>query len=70
MITRPLLVRNGADVKLPAGQHTRINVYSEMLLQVVRDYNGIGDWRLLEDHDIEFFYNALRPELKKASRGS
>ena len=68
MISEPLLVRDGIDTKLPKGQHTRVNVYSEMLLHVIRDYNGIGDWRELEEHEIEFFYDALRKELKKATK--
>jgi hypothetical protein len=70
VITEPKLARPGGDVILPRGQHTRLNVYSEMLLQVVRDYPGIGDWRELEEHEIEFFYNALRPELRKMKSGS
>jgi hypothetical protein len=53
---------------LPKEQHTRINVYSEMLLHVCRDFAGIGDWRTLEEHEIEFFYNSLRKELKKATK--
>jgi len=69
VITRPLLVRNGTDVKLPSGRHLRFAVYQEMLLQVVRMYPGIGDWRLLTAQEIEFFYDALRPELRKATRG-
>lgn len=53
---------------LKDGYHTRVNVYSEMLLQVVRDYPGIGDFRLLTEDEIEFFYDALRPELRKATK--
>lgn len=68
VITGPTLVRFGQEVILPKEQHTRINVYAEMLLCVTRDYNGIGDWRELEEHEIEFFYNGLRRELKKATK--
>jgi hypothetical protein len=35
-----------------------------MLLQVVIDVPGIGNWRELADNEIRFFYNALRPTLK------
>jgi hypothetical protein len=41
-----------------------------MLLQITRDYPGLGDWRLLEEHEIRFFYDALRPELRKTKSGS
>jgi len=68
VITEPLLVRDGQEVTLQGEKHNRVNVYSEMLLHVVRDYAGIGDWRSLEEHEIEFFYDALRYELKKATK--
>lgn len=67
-ITEPKLVRDGTDVILPKGQHTRPNVYSEMILQITRDYSGLGNWRDLEEEEIEFFYNGLRAELKQATK--
>ena len=70
VITEPKLARPGGDVTLPSGKHTRLNVYREMLLQITRDYPGLGDWRLLEEHEIRFFYDALRPELRKMKSGS
>jgi hypothetical protein len=39
-----------------------------MLLQIARDYAGIGDWRTLEESEIEFFYDGLRRELEQATR--
>jgi hypothetical protein len=68
IISGPLLVRGGKDVKLPKNQHTRLNVYSEMLRQIINDYPSLGDWRLLEEHEIEFFYDGLRPAIKKATK--
>jgi len=68
VITEPLLVRDGQDVTLPKDQHTRITVYSEMLLQIMLDYPSLGNWRTLEEHEIEFFYNARRASLKKDTK--
>ena len=51
-------------------RHTFWTVYSEMFLQVVRDYSGIGDFRDLECHEIEFLFDALRGELKQATKGA
>jgi hypothetical protein len=45
-------------------------VYDMMLLQVMRDYAGLGDWRALTAGEIEWLYDALRPELKKATKPS
>jgi hypothetical protein len=39
-----------------------------MLLQVVIDVPGIGDWRLLTDNEIRFFYNALRHTLQARTK--
>ena len=61
-------MRAGADVKLSRQAHTRVTVYSEMLAQVVRDYSGIGDFRVLSADEIRFFYDWLRPELKEATK--
>ena len=62
-------MRNGADEKLPKGGHTRGSVYSEMLLQVARDYSGLPDVRTLTASQICFFYDGLRAELKAHTRG-
>jgi hypothetical protein len=44
-------------------------VYCEMILQITRDYGGLPDVRTLTRSQIEFFYDALRPELRKYTRG-
>lgn len=61
-------MREGEDTKLPNEQHTRRNVYAEMLAQVVREYSGIGDFRTLTSDEIRFFYDWLRPELKVVTK--
>ena len=68
VIGEPLLVRNGQNVKLPQGRHTRQAVYTEMLLQIMCDYNGIGDFRVLTSDEIRFLYDGLRPGLLKATK--
>lgn len=55
-------------MQIPGGCHTRYNVYGEMLLQICRDYQGIGDFRKLSEIEIEFFYDGLRGELRKGTR--
>lgn len=39
-----------------------------MLLQVARDYPGVGDVRALTVDEIVFFYNGLRRELHSHTR--
>jgi hypothetical protein len=39
-----------------------------MLFQIMRDFPAVGDWHELTEEEIEFFYDALRPELKEATR--
>lgn len=62
------LVRRGADEKLPGGGHVAARVYGEMLLQVCRDYPGIPDARTLKAHEIRFFYEGLRAELREHTK--
>jgi hypothetical protein len=57
-------VRNGADVRLSSARAT----YREMLLQCARDYPGLPDARTLTIGEILFFYEGLRPELRKHTR--
>ncbi len=57
-------MRHGADERLRDGNHTFQIVYTEMLLQIARDYPGIPDVRTLKAHEIRFFYDGLRAELK------
>jgi hypothetical protein len=58
-------VQNGADVKLSSGSQT----YRHMLYQIARDYPGVPDVRTLTVAEIAFFYDGLRPELRKHTRG-
>ncbi len=67
-LTDTPLVRYGEDVKLPKGEHNFQNVYTEMLLQISRDYSGIPDIRTLKKREIKFFYEGLRPELKNHTK--
>ena len=62
------MVRNGANEKLPFPNHTFINVYTEMFLQVLRDYQSLPDVRTLKAHEIKFFYEGLRNELKEHTK--
>lgn len=44
------------------------NVYSEMLLQITMDYPGLPDPRTLTNSEIRFFYEGLRPSLRKHTK--
>lgn len=57
------LIRLGAEYRHPLRGHTAIPVYTEMLLQVCRDYPGLPDPRTLRGREIRFFYDGLRAEL-------
>jgi len=63
------LVRYGVDEKIPKGAHTMVVVYTEMLLQIARDYSGVPDVRSLKTSEIKFFYEGLRAELIKHTKG-
>jgi hypothetical protein len=39
-----------------------------MVLQITRDYPGLPDVRTLKAHEIKFFYEGLREELKKHTK--
>ena len=78
MLAADLLVRGGQDQQSspvldretnePIETHTPFNVYAEMLLQICRDYPGLPDPRTLELHEIRFFYDGLRADLKAATK--
>lgn len=57
-------MRNGADARLSSAKAT----YREMLLQCARDYPGLPDPRTLTLGELVFFYDGLRPELRKHTR--
>ena len=63
-LVRTQLVRDGEDWNHPQQGHLFQHVYTEMLLQVTRDYPGLPDVRTLKVHEISFFYEGLREELK------
>jgi hypothetical protein len=43
-------------------------VYREMLLQACLDYPGIGDFRVLTDAELRFFYNGIRQNLQQRTK--
>lgn len=67
-IVKALLVRFGEDTKLEKGQHNFTNVYTEMFLQICRDYSSLPDPRTLRMSEIRFYYDGLRSELKEHTR--
>lgn len=44
-------------------------VYTEMFLQVMLEYNSLGDFRRLTYDEVKFFYEAIRPSLRRATKG-
>ena len=66
-------MRNGVDARLPLGAldckaPTRALTHTEMLRQIARDYPGLPDARTLTFAEIVWFYDGLRPELKKQTK--
>lgn len=45
-----------------------VEAHVEMLLQVCRDYPALPDPRTLKAHEIRFFYDGLRAELKEHTK--
>lgn len=62
------LVRHGVDEFLTRGRHKVLAVYSEMLLQVSREYPGLPDPRTMTLGEIRFFYSGLRSDLRKLTQ--
>ena len=68
------LVRKGEDAELPRhretgkSSHTLLPVYSEMLLQICRDYPSLPNPRSLTLSEIRFFYNGSRNTLHEMTR--
>lgn len=46
-------------------QHTVPVVFREMIVQVCMDYPGLPDVRSMDVDEIAFFYDGLRPALRK-----
>jgi len=64
----PSLVRHGDDFYIPNGEHTALNVFTEMFLQISVDYSVLPDARTLTIDEILFYYNGLRAGLKDATK--
>ena len=62
---RTPIVRGGKDDFFINGAHTFAPVYVEMMLQIYRDYNSLPLPEKIKAHEIRFFYNGLRAELKR-----
>lgn len=59
---------HGADDKFKNGGHNFGNVYTNMLFQICRDYSGLPNVKELKAHEIRFFYEGLRAELKEHTK--
>lgn len=68
-------MRNGGDYRLPklldqttgmmVGGHKMQAVYGEMMCQIALDYAGCPDVRTMTLHQIRYFYDRLRPSIKR-----
>lgn len=67
-LVKTSLVRQGDEWYHPSRGHIAEVVYTEMLLQISRDYPGLPDSRYLKFREIRFFYNGLRNELKEHTK--
>jgi len=72
-VATPLVLTDGSEGRLPPGKdghpiHTLPVVYGAMLMQVMREYSGLGDFRRLSLAEIRFLYGGLRRELKESAR--
>jgi hypothetical protein len=48
--------------------HTRANVYRQMIVDISLYYKSLPDVRTLTYSEIEFFYDGIRPLLKRDSK--
>jgi hypothetical protein len=62
-LVRTKLVRKGVEEKLQDNQHTYVNVYAEMFLQICMEYPGLPNALELNSAQIRFFYMGLRSTL-------
>ena len=62
-------MRRGENEKLKDHDNVFSVVYGEMFLQICRDYPGLPNARTIKAREILFFYNGLRPELQKHTKG-
>jgi len=63
-----LLVRKGEDFMHPKRSHKFEDVHREMFIQVCRDYASLPTVENLKMHQIRFFYEGLREELKHTTK--
>jgi hypothetical protein len=78
VLAAALLVRGGQDQASPpvfdqelgrlVKTHTPFAVHTEMLRQICRDYPGLPDPRVLKWHEIRFFYDGIRAELRELTK--
>ena len=66
-------MRSGGDAFLPRdadgrSTHKFARVYLEMVLDIVRAYPGLPDYRTLRCSEIRFFYNGIRRALHEATK--
>ena len=66
LVRTPLVIR-GEDGKLE-DDHNFQAVYTIMLWQICRDYHGLPNVKNLKAHEIRFFYDGLRIELKEHTK--
>lgn len=59
---------DGQEVEITRSTHNFANVYREMLLQICSEYPALGDFRVLTDAEIRFFYDGLRGRLKHITK--
>jgi hypothetical protein len=62
-VTIPLVRKGGNETGFD-----RLTVYTEMILQVTRDFSGIPDYRTMNMSEIRYFYEGLRTELKEVTK--
>ena len=66
-LVRSELVRFGENKSLKNGNTFDV-VYREMFLQICRDYSTLPDAREIKAHEILFFFDGLRAELKEHTK--
>jgi len=58
-----VLIRDGQEEKVRG-----IQAFQEMILQICMNYPVIPDIRTMDLDEIEFFYEGLKPTLKKITK--
>lgn len=63
-------MRSGGDYHHPYPHHTLLTVHREMLYQIASDYPGLPDVRTMTIGEVRWWYEGLRPSLRKATGAS